>query len=269
MSKVVPAERVQNSQVQCAFLDQLHAAIPADKQVTIVTDAGFRTDWFRHIHQLGWNFTGRVRGLVSFRLEGERQWLKISDLQAEAHAVKVGSGVLARKPKKACYGSFYLQKRQSAGRHGKGGMPKTNREHRSSALTPWLLFSNVKDGDPEQIMKLYSRRMQIEQNFRDEKNPRLGYGFRYSRSQSKNRLEVLSVVMAMASLAMWLTGYMAERKQLHRTYQANTTVNRRVLSFLSLAAGILRHDPGRAKRMNLNKALKTLGKDYTNLVMCS
>lgn len=266
MSEVVPAGLAQNSQVQCAFLDRLHAAIPAGKQVIIVTDAGFRTDWFRHVRHLGWQYTGRVRGLVSFRLEGTHRWLNISDLQAGSEPVRVGYGVLARKPREPCFGSFYLQKRPSVGRHGQGGMPKTNREHRASAQTPWLLFSNVEGREPEQIMKLYSRRMQIEQNFRDEKNPRFGYGLRYSRSQGKGRLEVLSVVMAMASLVMWLTGYQAEKKQRHRAYQANT-VRRRALSYLSLAAAILRHEPGKVRRMSIVNALKVLGKEYSNLVL--
>ncbi|MFV9064682.1 IS4 family transposase, partial [Serratia fonticola] len=38
MSEVVPAWLAQNSQVQCAFLDRLHAAIPDGKPVTIITD---------------------------------------------------------------------------------------------------------------------------------------------------------------------------------------------------------------------------------------
>ena len=72
MSEVVPAELAQNSDVQCRFLDRLHDAIPKDKAVTVITDAGFRTDWFRHVSQLGWSFTGRVRGCISFRLDGEK-----------------------------------------------------------------------------------------------------------------------------------------------------------------------------------------------------
>ncbi|WP_407213370.1 transposase [Enterobacter sichuanensis] len=72
MSEVVPAELAQNSDVQCRFLDRLHDAIPKDKAVTIITDAGFRTDWFRHVSQLGWSFTGRVRGCISFRLDGDK-----------------------------------------------------------------------------------------------------------------------------------------------------------------------------------------------------
>jgi hypothetical protein len=43
----------------------------AGKAVTIITDAGFRTDWFRHISLLGWSFVGRVRGLVCFRMDGD------------------------------------------------------------------------------------------------------------------------------------------------------------------------------------------------------
>lgn len=55
-------------------------------------------------------------------------------------------------------------------------------------------------------MKLYSRRMQIEQNFRDEKNPRWGFGLREGMSQSVERIEVLSLIGALASIIMWLSG---------------------------------------------------------------
>ncbi|NBG00146.1 IS4 family transposase, partial [Enterobacter cloacae] len=119
MSEVVPAELAQNSDVQCRFLDRLHDAIPKDKAVTIITDAGFRTDWFRHVSQLGWSFTGRVRGCISFRLDGDKKWMKISELEATGQPVCVGYGVLSRKPRTPCYGRFYLHKRPDAGRQGK------------------------------------------------------------------------------------------------------------------------------------------------------
>lgn len=267
MSEVVPAELAQNSEIQCRFLDRLHAAIPPGRKVIIITDAGFRTDWFRHISLLGWRFAGRVRGCISFRLEGNKKWLKISELQAGGAPVKVGYGILARKPRLPCYGSFYLHKRPPAGRHGQGGLPKTQREHRSSAREPWLVFSNEEGMSPAQIMMLYSRRMQIEQNFRDEKSPRFGFGLRRSRSQSQGRLAVLSVVAAMASLMLWLTGYMAEKQRLHRHYQANSIRTRRVLSYLRLAGEVLRHEPEKVRRMNIVNQLKRLGKEYSNMVM--
>ncbi|WP_407203028.1 transposase [Enterobacter hormaechei] len=135
--------------------------------------------------QLGWSFTGRVRGCISFRLDGEKKWMKISELEASGQPVCVGHGVLSRKPRTPCYGRFYLHRRPEAGRHGKGGMPKTQREHRSSAREPWLLFSNAEGLEPHQIMALYSRRMQIEQNFRDDKSPRFGFGLRLSGAGGK------------------------------------------------------------------------------------
>ncbi|WP_167816813.1 IS4 family transposase, partial [Enterobacter cloacae] len=213
MSEVVPAELAQNSGVQCRFLDRLHDAIPKDKAVTIITDAGFRTDWFRHVSQLGWSFTGRVRGCISFRLDGDKKWMKISELEATGQPVCMGYGVLSRKPRTPCY-----------------------------------------------IMALYSRRMQIEQNFRDDKSPRFGFGLRLSRSQGKGRLEVLNMVAAMASLVMWLAGYRAERQCLHWHYQASSIRHRRVLSYLSLAEEVIRHEPGKVRRLNIVNEMKKLGK---------
>lgn len=267
MSEVVSAELAQNSAVQCAFLDRLHAAIPDGKAVTVITDAGFRTDWFRHVASLGWTFIGRVRGCIGLRLDGSPHWIKISELKASDRPRKAGCGVLARKPRSACRGSFYLHKRPSAGRHGQGRFTKTTQEHRRSAQEPWLLFSNAEKLSPRQVMKLYSRRMQIEQNFRDEKSPRTGYGLRLSRSQGLCRLSILGQVAAIASLLMWLTGYQAEKKNLHLQYQASSEKGRRVLSYLSLAENLIRHAPTVARKMTVFNALKTLGKEYSNMVM--
>ncbi|HCL5254412.1 TPA: transposase, partial [Salmonella enterica] len=50
------------------FLDALAAAISPDKKVVIITDAGFQSAWFRHVRSLGWDFIGRIRGNVQFRL---------------------------------------------------------------------------------------------------------------------------------------------------------------------------------------------------------
>nr|WP_241784096.1 transposase [Raoultella terrigena] len=90
------------------------------------------------------------------------------------------------------------------------------------------------------IMALYSRRMQIEQNFRDEKSPRFGFGLRLSRRQGKGRLAVLSVVAAMASLGMWQAGCLAEKKQRHLRYQANSIKDKRSLPYVRLAVEVLR-----------------------------
>lgn len=115
-------------------------------------------------------------------------------------------------------------------------------------------------------MKLYSRRMQVEQNFRDEKNPRWGFGLREGMSQSVERIEVLSLIGALASIIMWLSGYALENKGIHIKYQANTVSTRRVLSFLTLAKNVIRHTPDILKTLSLDKPLHKLQQCYSDMI---
>ncbi|WP_258000221.1 transposase, partial [Xanthomonas oryzae] len=41
---------------------QLRALIPDDVRPILVTDAGFRTPWFRAVSAMGWDWVGRLRG---------------------------------------------------------------------------------------------------------------------------------------------------------------------------------------------------------------
>jgi hypothetical protein len=43
------------------FLAKLNSIIDKDTQPIIVTDAGYKTTWFREVIELGWDFAGRVR----------------------------------------------------------------------------------------------------------------------------------------------------------------------------------------------------------------
>lgn len=116
-------------------------------------------------------------------------------------------------------------------------------------------------------MKLYSRRMQIEQNFRDEKSERFGFGLRASHSHSACRLLVLSLLAILVTIVMWLLGYHAEKKGLPLRYQANSLKSRRVFSYLTLAENILRHSPLVLKRTALNTVLNHLANSYRNMVL--
>lgn len=202
----------------------------------IVTDAGFQNAWFSHIKFLGWDFAGRIRGKVKFRLQktGEH-WHDVSDIKAEKHPiikagarpVYLGSGTLSRTEYARCDGHFYLHKKASKGRENKRSRcsiarPSQIKDARKAAKEPWLIFSSMDDFKPREIMKLYSRRMQIEQNFRDEKSERFGFGLRASYSRSVGRLLVLSLLATLSTIVLWLIGYHAENKGLHLRYQANS-----------------------------------------------
>jgi hypothetical protein len=273
LSQIVPSAKQQNAQVQNEFLNALHHAIPPDKKVIIVTDAGFQNAWFRHIRSLGWDFMGRVRGNIQLRLkEKGEQWLRRQTLTAKSKPEYLGPGTLARAEYAQCDGHFYLHRKEAKGRKNKRGRCRISRysqerDGRASAKEPWLIFSSTDEFSPVKIMKLYSRRMQIEQNFRDEKSERFGFGLRASHSRTEGRILVLSLLATLATIVLWLIGYHAENKGLHLRYQANSIKSRRVLSFLTLAENILRHSPLILTRTVLDTVLNHLARAYRSMVL--
>ena len=81
--------------------------------------------------------------------------------------------------------------------------------------------------------------MQIEETFRDLKNPRFGWSLRHVHCNSQYRLQVLFLIAALAMLAVLLVGRLAEGVGRHLQYQANTIRGRRVISFFVLGMMIL------------------------------
>ncbi len=116
-------------------------------------------------------------------------------------------------------------------------------------------------------MKLYGRRMQIEQNFRDEKSERFGFDLRTSYSRSVGRMLVLSLLATLSTIVRWLIGYHAENKGLHLRCQANSIKSRQVISYLTLAENVLRHSPLILRRTVLSTVLNHLSKTYRNMVL--
>ena len=273
LSWIVPSEKQQNAQIQKAFLDALASAVNPKARVLIVTDAGFQNAWFRHIKSLGWDFIGRIRGNIQMRLNNKGEyWFRRQELQARSKPEYLGPGTLARAEYARCDGHFYLHKKETKGRKTRRARcgiarPSQIKDARSAAAEPWLLFSSTADFKPREIMKLYSRRMQIEQNFRDEKSERFGFGLRASYSRSVGRVLVLSLLATLSTIVLWLIGYHTENKGLHLRYQANSIKSRRVISYLTLAENVLRHSPLILKRTVLSTVLNHLARTYRNMVL--
>ncbi|ECG8572655.1 IS4 family transposase [Salmonella enterica subsp. diarizonae] len=274
LSQVVPCVMQQNSDIQNEFLDVLSGSINPASRVIIITDAGFHNAWFKHIKSLGWEFIGRIRGKTLLQLDEQgAEWLNPRQLQASSTPKYLGPGSLSRKLYARCEGHFYLQKNSPKYRKDKRSRgrqappPKMAQDNRSSAKEPWLIFSNINDITPRSIMKLYSRRMQIEQNFRDEKSERYGLSLRGCYSRTAGRILILSLLATLGSIVLWLVGYHAENKGLHLRYQANSIKSRRILSHLTLAKNILRQTPMILRRINLNSILRKLAHAYQDMVM--
>ena len=113
--------------------------------------------------------------------------------------------------------------------------------YRGLAKEPWLLATSDKQLTSQQIVGLYAKRMQIEQNFRDDKSQQSGFSWRFSRTSGVKRMSMLCLIACLATTALWLIGHEAERRQWHHQFQANTIKTRRVLSFLTLAKQVIKH----------------------------
>jgi hypothetical protein len=114
--------------------------------------------------------------------------------------------------------------------------------YRRRATEPWLLATSLQRESPSQVVAIYALRMQIEETFRDAKNPRFGWALDRTASRSAERLTVLIAIAAFALIAVALVGLAAETLNLHRSLQANTSI-RRVLSIISVGQHFARGAP--------------------------
>lgn len=77
--------------------------------------------------------------------------------------------------------------------------------------------------------------MQIEENFRDTKNNKLGIGLEVANSKCAKRFENLLLIAALMLFLLWCIGYTAVLKGMQYSLQANTIRHRAVLSVISVA----------------------------------
>jgi hypothetical protein len=100
--------------------------------------------------------------------------------------------------------------------------------------------------------------MQIEETFRDLKNLMFGWGLEHTRTRSADRLQVLILIGAWATLLAWMIGTLARQHHLHRALQANTIRHRHVFSTLMLGCLVLRQSRSLFTLAQLRRALTTI-----------
>lgn len=237
--EVYPRSKLSNGQAEHGLLKRLSDWMPAGVQVIITTDAGFRRPWFAEVERLGWGWIGRIRAGVCVSRDGlcwdqAREWFA----KATRKATRWSGCWFTRQFGFACDIVLYRRLaigRKSYGRIGHRVAPKEQRKAQVSAREPWLLAHSpqLRVFRADEIVALYGRRMQIEENFRDSKSIALGMGLEVSQSRSALRLQALLLIGTLAAFLLWHIGQLAEAEGLHRRYQA-TTRARRELSIVWL-----------------------------------
>jgi hypothetical protein len=239
--EVHPLKKLGNAAVEKRFLCALKAIIPSECRSVIVSDAGFKGPFFQAVLDQGWDFLGRVRGTTkAISSVGETIAKEQFYARASTTPTELGSFGLFVKQKIPCR-LVLVRKRRRPGRKRPPPACKEEREMRQAALDPWLLATSMSEGEASCIVGIYARRMQIEETFRDAKNHRFGWSLGDVSLSTPQRTAVLLTLAALSFLVVTLIGMAAERRGAHRGYQANTE-KRRVLSFLVLAAAILRRE---------------------------
>lgn len=232
--QVYPQSMQGTSKAEFALLECLQGWIEPGCEVVIVTDAGFRQPWFRRIEELGWQWIGRVRGQLEIAC-AQGRWSQAGIWMAKAtgKASRTIQCALTRKHAWPCDVVLYRNRvvaRTHYGRPGHRGTRRANAEARASAREPWLLAhsSGLRRYRPEQIVAMYARRMQIEENFRDTKSTWFGMGLEMSRSRSALRLHALLLIHTLAAFLLWHIGQLAEAEGLHRRFMATTRTAREI-----------------------------------------
>ena len=263
--EVHPQSKSANRQVQNRFLKTLQRLLPEKCHPIIVTDAGFKNPWFKTVQALGWDFVGRVGGHIMLRNVRTEPWARVEQVFAIAtHRARYhGEIELARANPLRCHA--YTLKRKPKGRvkktrFGAKCAMKHSLKNAHRERTPWLLVTSLEGGKAitNGVIRLYQTRMQIEEAFRDLKNHRYGFSFRDCMSRQLHRLENLLLIGALASLAAWLVGKVAELKGIHRQYQANTIRTRNVLSTFYLGCEVIESARETMTLIDFRQALRAL-----------
>lgn len=222
-----------------AFISRLKRILPERARPIVVTDAGFRTPWFRLIEAQGWDWVGRVRNRHLVRSHENETWFRSNEFYPSATSTPkfLGNLQLTRNTPLTC--NFILYKGKPKGRskitcNGVRARSYHSEQCAQREREPWLLVTSlpVTAKLAKKVVQLYSARMQIEEAFRDVKSIRFGIGFELNYSRSPERLQNLLLVAMIATVVLWLLGMMARLSGQHYQYQANTITNRQVLSLM-------------------------------------
>lgn len=244
--EVHPRRHLANLAVHRRFLDRLEQMLPATREPPILlTDAGFRNPWFRLVAKRGWRWIGRIRNRDYVQAAQSKDWFPAKRLyqRATAKAQDLGLYHTVRNNGLACRLALIKNlPKQRKCRYASGKEARNSQKRKIAACNrePWLLSASPElTLSAAALVKLYARRMGIEQQFRDTKNEALGLGLSRSRSHGRKRLQALLLLSHLAQRALRLIGEAAKAQQLERQFTSTGRKGRAEISVLTLARRVM------------------------------
>jgi len=189
--------------IEYGMLRLLRTCVPPQVEVTILADRGFgRTELARVCQLLKFNYLVRIQSSAYIEHRGFkgrlREWPIRRGRQVHLHNVSYRKN----NPVKQDI-AIYWHTKQSE---------------------PWYLMTNLQRLPAKQLSKFYSRRMTIEEYFRDIKSPRTGWGLRMTLIKDPDRLSRLLLLLSLAYLLMIAIGRYAQQHYPPRSYCSNNRI---------------------------------------------
>lgn len=271
--KIYPESELNTNKAHQEFLDELENILPEACKPIIVSDAIYRSPWFKMVEEKQWYWIGRVRGRVSLSTN-KSDWQTSYQWFSQACVGKaeyLGSIYYGKTAKFTCHAVIY--QRSAKGRKAKkmrGGTSQrtTDKTHEKDAKEPWFLVFKLPTkfmNSAKTVVNLYAQRMQIEENFRDTKNNKLGIGLACANSRSVERYDNLLLIAALILYILWCIGCAAVMKKIHYSLQANTLKNRMVLSVITIGREVIDDDRYYIPPEELNYVLSQLSSLTVNI----
>ncbi|MEK7352764.1 MAG: IS4 family transposase [Nitrospirota bacterium] len=247
--EVHPQRLLANYQVHKRFVKRLAQLLPPCRQAPIIlTDAGFRTTWFKLIAQQGWHWIGRIRNREFVCPQIKGAWGPAKALYAGASDTAEDLGLYQSARSNPIDCRLVRYKAKLKGRKHRYASGKEKRSSQTKKLSarqsePWLLSCSPQLDylGARSIVKLYAQRMGIEQSFRDTKSLALGMGMglRQSHTHGAQRLQALLLVAHIAQFALRLVGLCAKAQQLHLQLMSTNRTSRAEISVMTLARRVI------------------------------
>ncbi|PRY72687.1 IS4 family transposase [Halomonas ventosae] len=243
---------------QKALLADLAWMLPPQAKPILITDAGFKTPWLRAVEAYGWYYIGRVRGATQLRHDGESDWRRLESLFPLATREPASRGPITLAKTRSLATRLYLYRAAYRGRKDRNKNGSASRAARSRKAAkghrePWVLVSNLtpRHNLAANVVKLYAKRMEIEEGFRDIKSERFGFAFNLHGTRHARRIEILLLIAMLASFRLLASGLALETAGKAPAYQSNTRRSRRGLSLWRLGgeAILARYPAGRTERL--------------------
>lgn len=233
---------------QESFLNSLKNCLPSERKIIVIMDAGFSEAWFRDIESLGWSWVCRIRQGKSIKLSEDTDWISIKDFNPKVplKTTNYNKALLMTKHHRPC--RIITTRLKPKGRkvmlsRGKTTAKLGSGRYRAGAIEPWIIGTNL---PPEYkaniIVRLYSKRMQIEESFRDVKSTQFGLGARYIRTTCIDRWGVKRLLAAIVQITFWVIGVIGHSQGMQKLFQSNTIKTRKVFSYFTLGQLIIEHD---------------------------